>query len=158
MLRVSPARYIRLLGAVFVQLFFSLVTIASVAFGPCTVSSRIPATAIPTDARTSRLLLTGAEPHFMRHDLSEVLRRFGAKRMVMGHTTMKDGRIGMRFGGRTLFIDTGLSKGYGGHHAALEIRGDRLTAIYPEGRVELLTPGVKDTAPKPAQGKAAQGK
>ena len=75
--------------------------------------------------------------------LTEVLQRFGAKRMVMGHTTMKDGRIGMRFGGRTLFIDTGLSKGYGGNLAALEIRGDRLTAIYPEGRVELLTPAVK---------------
>ena len=75
--------------------------------------------------------------------LAEVLQRFGAKRMVMGHTPQKDGRIGMRFGGRTLFIDTGLSAGYGRHLAALELRGDRLTAIYPEGRVELLTPAVK---------------
>jgi hypothetical protein len=95
--------------------------------------------------------------------LTEVLQRFGAKRMVMGHTTMKDGRIGMRFGGRALFIDTGLSRGYGGHLAALEIRGDRLTAIYPEGRVELLTPAVKSSpasAPekKVPEKKAAQGR
>jgi hypothetical protein len=80
--------------------------------------------------------------------LDEVLRRFGAKRMVMGHTTMEDGRIGVRFGGRALFIDTGLSTGYGRHLAALEIRGDRLTAIYPDGRVELLTPGVKEAPAK----------
>jgi hypothetical protein len=82
--------------------------------------------------------------------LDEVLRRFGAKRMVMGHTTTSDGRIGVRFGGRTLFIDTGLSTGYGRHLAALEIRGDRLTAIYPEGRVELLAPAVKSTPVKPS--------
>ncbi|KFE64880.1 metallophosphoesterase [Hyalangium minutum] len=84
--------------------------------------------------------------------LTEALSLFGAKRMVMGHTTMRDGRIGVRFGGRTLFIDTGLSTGYGRHLAALEIRGDRLTAIYPEGRVELLTPAVK-SAPVKAPGK-----
>ncbi|WP_224245043.1 metallophosphoesterase [Hyalangium gracile] len=88
--------------------------------------------------------------------LDEVLRRFGAKRMVMGHTPTGDGRIGVRFGGRTLFIDTGLSAYYGRHLAALEIRGDRLTAIYPEGRVELLAPAVK-SAPPPAS-KAAQGR
>jgi hypothetical protein len=90
--------------------------------------------------------------------LTEVLRRFGAKRMVMGHTTMKDGRIGVRFGGRTLFIDTGLSTGYGRHLAALEIRGDRLTAIYPEGRVELLTPAVRGPPAKAPAKKAAQGR
>lgn len=84
--------------------------------------------------------------------LDEALRRFGAKRMVMGHTTTADGRIGVRFGGKTLFIDTGLSTGYGRHLAALEIRGDRLTAIYPEGRVELLAPAVKSTPAKDAKG------
>lgn len=95
--------------------------------------------------------------------LDEALSRFGARRMVMGHTTTKDGRIGVRFGGRTLFIDTGLSTGYGRHLAALEIRGDRLTAIYPEGRVELLAPAVK-SAPvkvpekKVPEKKAAQGR
>ncbi len=85
--------------------------------------------------------------------LDEVLSRFGAKRMVMGHTTTSQGRILVRFGGRALFIDTGLSTGYGRHLAALEIRGDRLTAIYPEGRVALLVPAVK-AAPAPASKRA----
>jgi hypothetical protein len=80
--------------------------------------------------------------------LDEALLRFGARRMVMGHTTQKDGRIGVRFGGRALFIDTGLSTGFGRHLAALELRGDRLTALYPEGRVELLAPAVKATPAK----------
>jgi hypothetical protein len=97
------------------------------------------------------------EPQWSR-GLAEVFQRFGAKRMVMGHTITQDGRIRVRFGGQAVFIDTGLSTGYGRHLAALEIRGDRLTAIYPEGRVGLLTPAVKDMAAKPAPGKAAQGK
>ncbi|MDC0708599.1 metallophosphoesterase [Stigmatella sp. ncwal1] len=90
--------------------------------------------------------------------LDEVLARFGARRMVMGHTPTKDGRIGVRFGGRTVFIDTGLSTYYGRHLAALEIRGDRLTALYPEGRVSLLTPGVKEGPGKPAAVKAVPGR
>jgi hypothetical protein len=73
--------------------------------------------------------------------LTEVLQRFGAKRMVMGHTTQRDGRIHLRFGGRAVFIDTGLSFWYGRHLAALELRGDRLTALYPGGREPLLPPG-----------------
>ena len=87
-----------------------------------------------------------------------MLGRFGARRMVMGHTPTKDGRIGVRFGGRALFIDTGLSTGYGRHLTALEIRGDRLTALYPEGRVELLAPAVKAASPKPPEVKAADKK
>lgn len=80
--------------------------------------------------------------------LTKVLGQLGAKRMVMGHTTTQDGRLRMRFNGRTVFIDTGLSTGYGRHLAALEIRGERLTALYPEGRVPLLIP--KAPAPSPS--------
>jgi hypothetical protein len=83
--------------------------------------------------------------------LTEVLERFKARRMVMGHTTQRDGRILVRFAGRTVFIDTGLSTGYGGHRAALELRGDRLTALYPEGRVPLLVPPAPSTAAQPAR-------
>jgi hypothetical protein len=90
--------------------------------------------------------------------LAEVLKRFGAKRMVMGHTTMQDGRIGVRFGGRALFIDTGLSTGYGRRLAALEIRGERLTALYPEGRAELLAPAVRPAPAKPAEKAPAGGR
>ncbi len=83
--------------------------------------------------------------------LTEVLERFKARRMVMGHTTQRDGRILVRFAGRAVFIDTGLSTGYGGHRAALELRGDRLTALYPEGRVPLLVPLAPSPATQPAR-------
>lgn len=72
--------------------------------------------------------------------LETVLKRFGAKRMVMGHTTERDGKVRTRFGGRAVFIDTGLSTGYGHHLAALEIRGGKVTALYSEGRVALESP------------------
>jgi hypothetical protein len=80
--------------------------------------------------------------------LDTVLKRFGAKRMVMGHTTSREGRIRQRFGGKALFIDVGLSTGYGRHIAALELRGDQLTALYPDGRVNLLAPEGSPPAPK----------
>jgi hypothetical protein len=80
--------------------------------------------------------------------LDTVLKRFGAKRMVMGHTTSREGRIRQRFGGKALFIDVGLSTGYGRHIAALELRGGQLTALYPEGRVDLLAPEGSAPAPK----------
>ncbi|MCP3139426.1 metallophosphoesterase [Pyxidicoccus xibeiensis] len=79
--------------------------------------------------------------------LTKVLDLLGAKRMVMGHTTTQDGRVHLRFGGRAVFIDTGLSAGYGRHLAALEIRGNRLTALYPEGRVPLLVPKAPASSP-----------
>ncbi len=69
--------------------------------------------------------------------LDGVLGRFGARRMVMGHTTEREGKIRARFGGKAVLIDTGLSTGYGHHLAALELKGDTLTALYPDGRVEL---------------------
>jgi len=72
--------------------------------------------------------------------LDLVLRRFDAQRMVMGHTTDPSGKVRLRFGGKALFIDTGLSTGYGRHLAALELRGGRVTALYKEGRVELVAP------------------
>ncbi|MCY1033939.1 shewanella-like protein phosphatase [Corallococcus sp. BB11-1] len=82
--------------------------------------------------------------------LTQVLERFGARRMVMGHTPSKDGRFSVRFGGRVIVIDTGLSTHYGRHLSALELRGERATALYPEGRVPLL-PVPRDTAaPRPA--------
>jgi hypothetical protein len=89
--------------------------------------------------------------------LTEVLQRFEARRMVMGHTVQKSGRILVRFGGRTVFIDTGLSSYYGRHLAALELRGDRLTALYPEGRVSLLVPPAPATEAQPSR-KASSGR
>lgn len=77
--------------------------------------------------------------------LTEVLARFGAQRMVMGHTTTS-GRIEQRFGGRTIFIDTGNGLKYGRKLSALELKGNTLTALYPAGPEKLVPPNAP-TAP-----------
>jgi Calcineurin-like phosphoesterase len=59
-------------------------------------------------------------------------------RIVVGHTPTPDGRIAPRYGGRIAIIDTGmLASVYMGNASALEIVGDRMKAIYPDGEVEL---------------------
>lgn len=77
--------------------------------------------------------------------LDEILKRFGARLMVMGHT-VTGGKIYLRFKGRAVFIDTGISAYYGRNLAAIEIRGTTLTALYPDKR-EVLTPQLEQTAP-----------
>lgn len=72
-----------------------------------------------------------------------VLSAFGARAMVIGHTAAADGRITPRFGGRVFQIDTGML-GHpfwdNGRPSALEIRGGRFTAIYPDRR-EVIVEG-----------------
>lgn len=95
-----------------------------------------------------------------------LLQRYGAKRFVTGHTPQQDRKINVRFGGRALLIDTGmLTSYYKGRASALEIAGDKLTAIYEDGRVPLdVTPatGTKPPSravllpdPPPARSRAA---
>ncbi len=70
--------------------------------------------------------------------LAPLLAKYDAVRFVTGHTPTADRRINVRFGGRAVLIDTGmLSTAYQGRASALEIDGDRLTAIYEDGRVPL---------------------
>ena len=67
-----------------------------------------------------------------------ILAKYGAKRFVTGHTPQAGRSITMRFGGRALLIDTGmLTSVYKGRASALEIDGDRLTAVYEDARVPL---------------------
>ncbi len=67
-----------------------------------------------------------------------LLAKYGAKRFVTGHTPQQNARINTRFGGRAILIDTGmLASYYMGRPAALEILGDKLTAIYEDGRMAL---------------------
>ncbi|ORX49192.1 Metallo-dependent phosphatase [Hesseltinella vesiculosa] len=60
-----------------------------------------------------------------------------ADRMIIGHTPQLDGQILTRCDGKIIVIDIGLSWVYGGHAGALEIDGEKLTAIYKSGRVDL---------------------
>ena len=67
-----------------------------------------------------------------------LLMRYGAKRFVTGHTPQQNRSINTRFGGRAVLIDTGmLASVYKGRASALEIDGDKLTAVYEDGKVTL---------------------
>jgi hypothetical protein len=78
-----------------------------------------------------------------------LLQRYGAKRFVTGHTPQQDRNINVRYGGRAVLIDTGmLTSVYKGRPSALEIVGDKLTAIYEDGRVPLdVTPATGTKPP-----------
>jgi hypothetical protein len=67
-----------------------------------------------------------------------LLQSYGAKRFVTGHTPQQSRSITLRFGGRAVLIDTGmLASVYKGRASALEIDGDKLTAHYEDGKVNL---------------------
>ncbi|MGH9148528.1 MAG: hypothetical protein ACRD1Q_17595, partial [Vicinamibacterales bacterium] len=80
-------------------------------------------------------------------DLDMVLERLSAKAIVVSHTVSGNGSIATRFGGRVVQIDTGMLNGKfypRGRASALEIEGDKLTAIYETTREAL------PVAPAPA--------
>jgi hypothetical protein len=72
--------------------------------------------------------------------MEALLKRLGADRIATGHTPQIPGRIRSRFGNRLFLIDTGMLTTYfkGGRPSALEIVGNRVTAIYPDEREELV--------------------
>ena len=75
--------------------------------------------------------------------IGKVLESYNAKRIVVGHTVQKGGRMRPRFGYRVFLIDTGMLSSYypGGRPSALEIRSDtNFTAEYTDQRVVLLEP------------------
>jgi hypothetical protein len=77
--------------------------------------------------------------------VDEVLRETGTSRIVVGHTTRDDGRIGMRFDRRVFVIDTGAGPSYGGRASALEIRPDgTVRAIYADRTDVLVAPRMAD--------------
>lgn len=60
-------------------------------------------------------------------ELTQVLARYGATRLVVGHTPSITGIVAAR-DGRLIRIDTGMSSYYGGPPSFLEILGDRIIA------------------------------
>lgn len=75
-----------------------------------------------------------------------ILEAAGVRGIVVGHTPQKSHAITNRFNAGAWLIDTGmLHEVYGGRPAALEIVGDRVTALYPGAR-EVLR-GAPETVP-----------
>jgi hypothetical protein len=69
--------------------------------------------------------------------LAAVFDAFGGSRIVVGHTP-QPGKIVPRFGERIFLIDTAMAyPEFKGRAAALEIRGDRISAIYEGERISL---------------------
>jgi hypothetical protein len=71
--------------------------------------------------------------------LPSLLNTYKARRFIVGHTMMKNGEIHTRHNNGVLIIDTGMNRAAypEGRPSALEIRGDQLTAVYPDKRVPL---------------------
>jgi hypothetical protein len=91
--------------------------------------------------------------------VEQVLKSLGAKAIVVGHSVTGTGRIQARFGGRVIGIDVGMGSVYGGHHAALEVSADgSLTALYPDGREELVRPAAAAARAAPWRAPAGDAK
>ncbi len=76
-----------------------------------------------------------------RQHVADLLDRYDASRLVVGHTIPATKRIMPRFDSRVFLIDTGmLSNHYRGHPSALVLEGDRVTAVYLDERVVLVGP------------------
>jgi hypothetical protein len=76
------------------------------------------------------------EPDTFEPQFDEILRGQHARAIVVGHTVIPGGRVGVRFSGRLFEIDTGMQPAYvpDGRASALEIQGGHVTAIYTDRR------------------------
>ncbi len=74
----------------------------------------------------------------LRPVVDAILERYGARRIVVGHTPT-GGIVWPRFGGRVVVNDTGIAAYYGGHDAYLELNGAEAMAGYGERRLALPT-------------------
>jgi hypothetical protein len=71
-------------------------------------------------------------------ELDEVLKVYGAKRMVIAHTPTLP-IVLPRFAGKILMVDVGLAAHYGNAFAALEIVNGKAAALIDEQKLELPT-------------------
>lgn len=66
-----------------------------------------------------------------RGRLAAVLRGLGARRVVIGHTPTRTGRVLTRFDGSVIRADTGMLAAYGGEPAAVVLEGEAVRVLYP---------------------------
>jgi len=76
------------------------------------------------------------EPESFAPQIDAILSALHARAIVIGHTVSTTGRIGTRFDGRVIQIDTGMQPAYvqGGRASALEIHRGEATAVYVDRR------------------------
>ena len=72
--------------------------------------------------------------------LEEALALLGAKRMIVGHTTQRSGKILERCGGRIIGIDTGISEHYGAKISVLDLSNNDARALYKDKSIDLVDP------------------
>ncbi|MBT3219645.1 MAG: metallophosphatase [Proteobacteria bacterium] len=72
--------------------------------------------------------------------LTMALEDLGVKRMVVGHTTQRTGKIEVRCQGRLHMIDVGIAKHYGSNLAAWEWVDGDARALYQSGAIDLEDP------------------
>jgi Calcineurin-like phosphoesterase len=82
------------------------------------------------------------EPETFEPELTKILAAQQATAIVVAHTVIPGGRVGVRFGGKVIGIDTGMQQAYipDGRASALEIKGGVITAIYTDKR-EVISGG-----------------
>ena len=86
-----------------------------------------------------RGLAQGAATAAVSDTLDQVLKNYGVRHMVIGHTPQP--AVLPRFGGRVVVIDVGLSKVYGGPPALLIIEGGKYYALHRGHKLELPVNG-----------------
>jgi hypothetical protein len=72
--------------------------------------------------------------------LEKALKALGATRMVVGHTTRRDGKVASRCDGRLAVIDIGIADHYGAHLGGWRSDAGDARAVYPTGTVDLPDP------------------
>jgi hypothetical protein len=83
-----------------------------------------------------RGMVTEDEDGIFSQTLDNILERYGAKRVVVGHTPT-GGVVWPRFEGRVVANDTGIAAHYGSHFGILELTANGAVAIYGEQRIPL---------------------
>jgi len=80
------------------------------------------------------LALENESDDIFSQTLDNILERYGAKRIVVGHTPT-GGVVWPRFDQRVIVNDTGLATHYGAHMGVLELTAAGATAIYGDKRI-----------------------
>ena len=78
------------------------------------------------------------ETDIFSQTLDNILDRYGARRIVIGHTPT-GGVVWPRFDQRVVANDTGIANYYGAHMGVLELTPEGAVAIYGEQRIPLPT-------------------